>query len=206
MLPLLFMPGLMMNNRGKRLLQLARASIAQALGMDYPSQDAAATDEQWLQDKAACFVTLKKQGELRGCIGTLEAYRCLRDDVEANAKAAAFKDPRFPPLTAAEFNDIEIEISLLSPMQTIKFSNEQEALALIQPGVDGIVFEYGVYRSTFLPQVWQQLPGSSEFMAHLKQKAGLPAGFWDDDVKLYRYHVSKWQESDFAAETEGETE
>ena len=184
-------------NQGEILLPIARASIADELGQFYEAAESATDDKAWLQQQSACFVTLTQQGELRGCIGTLEAHRSLLDDVKSNAKAAAFHDPRFSPLASEEFNETEIEISLLSPMHVLNFSNEQEALAQLQPGIDGVVFEFGSYRSTFLPQVWEQLPATKEFMAHLKHKAGLNPDFWADEIKLYRYDVSKWKERDF---------
>lgn len=187
----------MNNSRGKKLLELARAAIAGQLDLPWPSVD---SSDGWLQEKAATFVTLTKHGQLRGCIGSLEARRSLLEDVTENAKSAAFRDPRFSPLTADEFDDIEIEVSLLSPSQAMTFSSETEALTQLQPGVDGIVFEYGPYRSTFLPQVWEQLPKPADFMANLKMKAGLPADFWHDDVRLKRYHVSKWRERDFRSQ------
>ncbi len=187
----------MTDNKGQILLAIARASIAEALGMTYP----AAENAPWLQKKAACFVTLTRHGQLRGCMGTLEAHRSLLQDVKHNARAAAFQDPRFPALTADELETTEIEVSLLSAMQPLQFSSEQQALAQLRPGIDGVVFEAGAYRSTFLPQVWEQLPIPRDFMAHLKQKAGLPADYWSDEVKLYRYSVTKWKESDFEAQT-----
>jgi AmmeMemoRadiSam system protein A len=179
-------------NKGKILLPIARASIADVLGRKLE----AAEDAIWLQDKAACFVTLTQEGELRGCIGTLEAHRSLLEDVKANALSAAFHDPRFSPLKTKELDYTEIEVSLLSPTQPLGFTDEQDALAQLQPGIDGVVFEFGRYRSTFLPQVWEQLPDSKEFMAHLKQKAGLNPDFWADQVRLYRYTVDKWKERD----------
>ncbi len=181
-------------NQGEILLPIARSSISEALGQPLEATENAA----WLQDKAACFVTLTQQQELRGCIGTLEAHRSLLEDVKSNARAAAFQDTRFTPLTAKELNLTEIEISLLSATQLIDFSNEQEALAQLRPGIDGVVFEYGSYRSTFLPQVWQQLPDTAEFVAHLKHKAGLSPDFWADEVKLSRYTVTKWREQDLS--------
>jgi AmmeMemoRadiSam system protein A len=183
-------------NYGEVLLPIARVSIADALGQIQH----AAEDAEWLKQQGACFVTLTQQDQLRGCIGTLEAHRSLLDDVKNNATAAAFKDPRFSPLTDEESKLTEIEISLLSAMQALDFSDEQEALAQLQPGIDGVVFESGHYRSTFLPQVWQQLPTTEDFIAHLKRKAGLDANFWDDQVKLSRYTVSKWKERNFAVE------
>ena len=187
----------MTSNKGEILLPIARASIAGVFGQAHE----AAEDAIWLQEQAACFVTLTLQSQLRGCIGTLEAHRSLLEDIKHNAQAAAFKDKRFSPLTSDELNDTEIEVSLLSPMQALDFSNEQEAQAQLQPGIDGVVFEFGHYRSTFLPQVWQQLPDVDVFMAHLKHKAGLTPDFWADQVRLSRYTVSKWKECEFKAET-----
>jgi uncharacterized protein len=177
---------------GHVLLPLARASIARALGRSHAASDTA----PWLQEPGACFVTLTQQGELRGCIGSLEARRALLVDVRANAVAAAFHDPRFCALTQSELDITEIEVSLLSPMQPLAFSSEADALRQLRPGVDGVVLEFGARRSTFLPQVWEQLPEVDEFMAHLKRKAGLPASFWAAEVRLQRYTVSKWKESD----------
>jgi AmmeMemoRadiSam system protein A len=183
--------------RGDILLPIARAKIASELG------HVLLADEQpaWLQDSGACFVTLTQQGELRGCIGTLEAHRSLLQDVKANAFAAAFRDPRFSPLAATELEKTEVEISLLSAMTPLQFTGERNALTQLKPGVHGVVFEYGRHRSTFLPQVWEQLPNVVEFMAHLKYKAGLPPEFWADEVKLSWYTVSKWKESDKLKET-----
>ena len=182
-------------NAGHTLLPIARASIARTLGRSLAANETA----PWLLDPGACFVTLTQQGELRGCIGSLEARRPLLADVKANAVAAAFHDPRFSPLVVNELEHTEIEISLLSPMQALRFSGEAEALAQLRPGVDGVVFEFGARRSTFLPQVWEQLPDTQEFMAHLKRKAGLPTSFWAAEVRLQRYTVSKWKESDLAS-------
>ena len=176
---------------GQILLPIARAAISRELGR--PA--AASEDPQWLREPGATFVTLKQHGQLRGCIGTLEAHRPLLDDVKANAVAAAFRDPRFRPLSTSELDDTRIEVSLLSPQEPIVFTDEADALSQLRPGVDGVVFEYGYHRSTFLPQVWEDLPDPAEFMAHLKHKAGLPPDFWDAGVKLARYTVSKWSES-----------
>ena len=179
---------------GTTLLPIARATISTALGRSHP----AAEDAVWLQEWGACFVTLTQQGQLRGCIGTLEARRSLLADVKANALAAALHDPRFAPLRATELAHTEIEVSLLSPMQAMRFDSEAHALAQLQPGIDGVVLEFERYRSTFLPQVWEQLPTASEFIAHLKHKAGLPPDFWASGMRLQRYTVSKWKEADLA--------
>jgi len=152
----------------------------------------------WLQQSGATFITLTLNGQLRGCIGSLEAHRPLIEDVRHNAVAAAFHDPRFAPLTAEEFAGVQVEVSLLTPAQPMSFSDERDALSQLRPNTDGIIFEYGRYRSTFLPQVWEQLPQPHQFMMHLKRKAGLPDDFWAEDVKLSRYSVTKWRESDFS--------
>lgn len=178
--------------QGAVLLALARAAIASEFGQRYPADEQAA----WLRERGACFVTLTQRGELRGCIGTLEAHRPLLQDVRANAVAAAFRDPRFAPLGARELEQTEVEVSLLSPTQALAFASEGDALAQLRPGMDGVVFEYGARRSTFLPQVWEQLPEVDDFMAYLKRKAGLPADFWHTDVRLQRYTVAKWKESE----------
>ena len=175
---------------GNILLPIARAAIARELGREHLASE----DAHWLRDHGACFVTLRQDGRLRGCIGTLKAHRTLLDDVKANARSAAFRDPRFPPLARGELDSTRVEISLLSPLGAIVFENEAHALVQLRPGVDGVVFEYGYHQSTFLPQVWDDLPDAAEFLATLKQKAGLPPDFWDADVKLARYTVSKWSE------------
>lgn len=177
--------------RGKMLLTIARGSIAEALGGTHqtiPKQD-------WLQEWGATFVTLTQDGQLRGCIGTLEAHRPLGEDVYKNARAAAFQDPRFMPLSRDELDLTTVEVSLLSPPQAMTIQDEADALAQLRPGVDGVIFEFGLHRSTFLPQVWDQLPRPRQFMAHLKRKAGLPEDFWSNEVRLSRYTVDKWKES-----------
>jgi uncharacterized protein len=179
------------NNPGQTLLPIARASIAHALGR----RESASETSPWLQELGACFVTLTQRGALRGCIGSLAARRPLVADVKANSVAAAFNDPRFSPLAAEELDLTEIETSLLSPMQAIEFANEAQALDQLRPGIDGVVFEFGARRSTFLPQVWEQLPDAGDFIAQLKHKAGLPVRFWADGVRLHRYTVSKWKEN-----------
>ena len=182
----------MSTEKGRILLPITRAAISQALGK--PTQ--AREDAEWLKEPGACFVTLTQHGNLRGCIGSLEAHRTLLEDVKANAYAAAFRDTRFSPLTLAELDYTEVEVSLLSPMRPISFSSEREALSQLRPGVDGVVFECRGYRSTFLPQVWEQLPDCGLFIAQLKRKAGLPPDFWSKDIELSCYTVSKWKESE----------
>jgi AmmeMemoRadiSam system protein A len=177
---------------GRVLLALARAAIAARLGLSH----AASEDLPWLRSSGASFITVMLSSKLRGCIGTLRAHRALLEDVKANAVAAAFRDPRFPPLAAGEFSSVALEISVLSALEPLRFSDEPDALRQLRTGVDGVVFEYGHHTGTFLPQVWEDFKEPSDFLAHLKYKAGLPPDFWDVEVRLSRYTVFKWRESD----------
>jgi len=179
---------------GQILLVIARAAIARELGASGPGAAAGLEHADWLREQGATFVTLKQAERLRGCIGSLKARRPLIDDITANALAAAFRDPRFPPLARDELDRTRVEVSLLSAMEPMAVEDERDALAQLRPGIDGLVLEYGYHQSTFLPQVWEELPEPAEFLATLKQKAGLPPDFWDRDAKLARYTVSKWSE------------
>ncbi len=179
------------DNAGDILLPLARAAIAVQLGTPLDARD----DADWLSITGASFITLKQQGQLRGCIGTLEAHRALGEDVKANAVAAAFRDPRFKPLAASEFDTLSVEVSVLSAVEAVAFRDEDDALAQLRPDIDGVIFQYGYHRSTFLPQVWEDFRDPRVFLGHLKYKAGLPPDFWDATVRLSRYTVSKWRET-----------
>ena len=178
--------------QGSVLLPIARATISQVLNVPYAADETA----PWLAKHGACFVTLTQDGELRGCIGSLQAHRPLLTDVKSNAVSAAMRDPRFTPLIAEELDITTVEISLLSTTQELNVRDEADALAQLRPNVDGVVFEYGRYRSTFLPQVWESLAQPRQFLAMLRRKAGLPDDFWAEGVKLSRYTVTKWSESD----------
>jgi AmmeMemoRadiSam system protein A len=185
------------NEQGRLLLALAREAIAAALCVPalaarVPAPERAAP---WLRALGACFVTLTQEGRLRGCIGSVRARRPLAEDVCANARAAALCDPRFPPLTAVELPATRIEVSLLSPASPLAAASEEEALAALRPGIDGVILELGgESHATFLPQVWENLPSPRDFLAHLKHKAGLPVDFWSPDLRLQRYTVVKWSE------------
>ena len=172
-------------------LALARASIAEALGQaaQWPAH------HPGLDAPGAVFVTLTLDGRLRGCIGSLVPHRSLREDLRENAVAAALRDPRFPPLSVEEFARVRVEVSLLGAPEAVAATTEQEAWAAVRPGTHGVIFEWRRHRSTFLPQVWSQLPSAREFFAQLKRKAGLPADFWAEDVRLERYTVRKWVEA-----------
>lgn len=176
--------------QGHLLTSLARAAIAREFAA--PSHPTPHPD--WLDRPGAVFVTLTEAGRLRGCIGSLEARRPLGEDVAENARAAAFRDPRFPPLSPEELDAVRVEISVLTPATPMSFDDEADALAQLRPGTDGVILEYGWHRSTFLPQVWEQLPEPRTFMSHLKQKAGLSGDFWDQELRLSRYGVEKFKE------------
>lgn len=191
----LYEPQADVDTLGPALLVRARNAIAAQLAQ--PTRPEAFHSA--LAGPGATFVTLTQDGALRGCIGSLEAHRPLDQDVRANAVAAAFRDPRFPPLTLAELPRTRVEVSLLATPQPMTFTDEADALRQLRPTVDGIIFIAGeggkLGRSTFLPQVWEQLPDPRTFMAHLKQKAGLPADYWSSEVQLQRYEVKKWKEA-----------
>lgn len=175
---------------GSTLLCIARAAIASRFGLHFAPPDEPAC----LQCPGASFVTLRQQGQLRGCIGSLTAHRKLADDVRENARAAAFEDPRFAPLRFEELRTVRIEVSLLSALQPIDCTNEAEALAQLRPGIDGLMVQHGARRGTFLPQVWEHFPEPGRFLAELKRKAGLAVDHWDAEVRLSRYSVAKWSE------------
>ena len=177
---------------GAMLIGIAKSAIDAALGGNLRRP----ADQHWLREPGATFVTLMRNNDLRGCIGSLEPKRALADDVQENALGAAFRDPRFKPLTAAEWVDTSVEVSVLSALQPIALESEQAVLRSLRPGVDGVVLEFGHHRGTFLPQVWEQLPAPEAFLMNLKRKAGLPPDFWESGLRLSRYTVAKWREQD----------
>jgi AmmeMemoRadiSam system protein A len=135
----------------------------------------------------ASFVTLSIEGELRGCCGSLEARQPLAIDVWNNARASAFRDPRFRPLAAGEWSRIDLEVSVLSPLEPVAVQSEADLLARLVPGEDGLVIAWRGSRATFLPKVWDQLRDPVEFLRHLKHKAGWSPDFWAEDVEVWRY-------------------
>lgn len=173
----------------QRLLALAKQSIEHGLRTGRPLKINLADFPPELTVPRATFVTLEKHQQLRGCIGMLQAIRPLAEDIAENAYSAAFKDPRFPPLQADELGDLDIHLSLLTPAEPMAFTSEQDLLTKLQPGIDGLILEEGHRRGTFLPSVWGMLPDAGQFLRHLKQKAGLPAHYWSDTIKIYRYRA-----------------
>ena len=176
---------------GHALLTIARNAIAERLGGTLREP----TPASGLESPAATFVTLTRNGQLRGCIGSLQAWRPLAVDVAGNAVAAAFRDPRFTPLSAGELASIRIEVSLLETPRKLDFADQADALAQLRPGIDGVILGHEAQRATFLPQVWESLPDPERFLAQLKLKAGLPADFWDEKITLACYGVQKWKET-----------
>ena len=171
----------------KILLDLAKASIEQGLVTGKPISPNLSTFPAKLTEQRATFVTLEKNQQLRGCIGMLQATRSLVEDVANNAFAAAFNDPRFPALREEELQHLEIHISILSTPEPIIFSSEQDLLAQLRPGIDGLILEEGSKRGTFLPTVWKSLSEPEKFLTYLKQKAGLSENYWSNTLKIQRY-------------------
>jgi AmmeMemoRadiSam system protein B/AmmeMemoRadiSam system protein A len=175
---------------GKVLLSLARGVIEGELEGKRNEKPEAA----WLAQAGAAFVTLTKSGELRGCIGSLEAARPLGEDVAQNALGAAFRDPRFPAVTGAEWPQCRVEVSLLSAPKPIRFADEADLLAQIQAGEDGLMLEADGRRATFLPQVWESIADKRAFLGGLLRKAGLPEATRLTRCRVSRYRVFKWKE------------
>lgn len=176
----------------EQLLDLAVDSIRHGLSHGQALRVQAADYPDALQQMGASFVTLHRLGELRGCIGMLEAVRPLVEDVVENAYAAAFRDPRFPPLNAAELDGLDLHISILSPSSPMSFDSEQDLIHQLQAGEDGLILKEGLRRGTFLPSVWESLPSPEQFLHHLKLKAGLPADYWSDTLTVERYHTESF--------------
>ncbi|QGF23437.1 AmmeMemoRadiSam system protein A [Raineyella fluvialis] len=203
------MSGALPDDAGRVLLPLAREAIAEHLRLQVGVEDGFEApygapeapnwevDEHpaWLDAPGATFVTLTIDGELRGCIGTLEAFRSLEEDVRRNAVNAAFRDPRFAPLGPEEFDLVRVEVSVLSaPVPLDDVRSEAEAIARLRPGVDGVILRSGSHRATFLPQVWDHIPAPKDFLAHLRRKAGLRPDHWDEHTRIERYTVRAWEE------------
>jgi AmmeMemoRadiSam system protein B/AmmeMemoRadiSam system protein A len=177
---------------GRILLGIARSAIDSSLMGNHYAQE---SKDGWLAQPGATFVTLTKGGALRGCIGSLQAARPLASDVSQNALGAAFRDPRFPALSREEWPQVRVEVSLLSAPKPMRFADEADLLAQVQPGDDGIILECEGRRATFLPQVWESLPEKKSFFGELMRKAGLPADARLGRCKVSRYRVAKWKET-----------
>jgi len=185
------------DRKSEVLLKLARASIAQAVGVEYDLDlDKTLQENSWLKEDGATFVTLTSQNEqLRGCIGSLVSHRDLYKDVIENAKSAAIKDPRFIPLKKEEFDDITVEVSILTPSRPVSYSTIDELRSKIKIGEDGVILTHGGYKATFLPQVWEQLPSFDIFFSHLCKKAGMSDRCLDQKPDISIYQVQKYIEN-----------
>lgn len=182
-----------MNNFSKEdkttLLDVAKQSIkygirhGEAMPIDlsnYPNT---------IAKNGASFVTLELNGDLRGCIGSLEAYQPLVTDIAKNAFAAAFLDPRFTHLTEKEYQKITIHISVLSEPQPMSFSSEDDLLKQLRPSIDGLILTDLGQTGTFLPAVWESLPNPKDFLLHLKMKAGFQPNYWSKTLQIKNYVV-----------------
>ncbi|MGE5183062.1 MAG: AmmeMemoRadiSam system protein A [Acidobacteriota bacterium] len=179
-----------MKARGPALASWARAYLRERLG----GPRALRLEAEWASEPAATFVTLRwhADGELQGCIGSLNAARSIADDVASHVVSAALHDPRAADLSLAQVDDLDLEISLLSPLEPIAFTDEASALAAIRVGVDGILLVASGRRATLLPVMWEHLPDVAQFIGALKHKAGLPRGFWSPNVQLWRYTTDRY--------------
>lgn len=165
--------------RGKKLRQLDQSSLT-------PN----------LRDQGASFVTLTIRGVLRGCIGALEAYQPLVEDVREHSVAAALQDPRFPPVAENELNKISIEVSRLTAPYPLAYSSSEDLIAKLRPHIDGVILQDGRRRATFLPQVWEKLPDPAEFLSNLCLKMGARENLWrDTPLQLHVYQVEEFRES-----------
>jgi AmmeMemoRadiSam system protein A len=181
------------------LLNVARQSIQFGFDEQRPLPVDIAHYPETLRPLLATFVTLQQAGHLRGCIGTLEARSPLVQDVADHAFAAAFEDPRFLPLKKEELSELQIHISVLSPATPLQFSSEEDLLAQLRPGIDGLILHLGQRRATFLPAVWTSLPDPYTFLVQLKQKAGLPIDFWSDELQVERYTTASFGDGEHAS-------
>ena len=181
----------------RELLRLARESIDACVAAGQSASPApfpVLSLQHGLTVRRSSFLTIRNGEDLRGCCGTLEAPRPLAEDVWRNAWAAAFNDPRFPPLTASEWPQLSLHLSLLTPPERLDVTTEAQLLALLRPSVDGLILESDTGRATFLPAVWEQLPDPAQFVRQLKIKAGWPAGYWSDRVRVSRYTTESFDE------------
>jgi hypothetical protein len=177
------------------LLGVALASIKAGLQSGHALQPDTGAYPPALVETRASFVTLQQNNVLRGCIGSLEPRTSLVNSVADNAFAAAFRDPRFPALTAPELADLTIQLSVLGDLQPVACDSEADLLGQLQPGIDGWVIQERGSRGTFLPSVWESLPDPRLFLQHLKNKAGLASDYWSDTIEIWRYSTESFSAS-----------
>ncbi len=178
----------------KYLLELSRKSLRHIFkhNKEYYPDENEVTEK--LRQKQATFVTLTKDGKLRGCIGKLIAVLPLYKDIIKNTYSAAFSDPRFPQLSEAELKEIKIEISILSKPEKLEYKDYNDLLEKLQKSKPGVILEHGLYNGTFLPQVWEEIPDAKDFISRLTKKAGLNDDIWKERPKIFTYKVVKFRE------------
>ena len=181
---------------GRYLLKVARETIEQRLfGRGARRGDALPPPSAKLHQRRGTFVTLTKEGTLRGCIGHIIAQESVLEGVRINAINAAFKDPRFMPVQPQEWDKIKIEVSILTDPKPLEYKDAQDLLNKLRPGIDGVIIKKGYSQATFLPQVWEQLPQKEEFLTHLCLKAGLDGDEWKKgDLEVLTYQVQAFEE------------
>lgn len=181
------------DDAGDVLLPAARAAIGRALGLPAAPLE---TPPAWALERGASYVTLTRDGRLRGCTGTLVARRPLLEDVEVNAVNTALRDRRFRPMTPDEVPLVVVEVSVLSVPRPLPVSSLAEAYAALRPGVDGVIVEAGAWnRATFLPKMWDSMPSPEVFLEHLWVKAGVAPGVWHEGTRLRTYAARAWREA-----------
>lgn len=184
-----FAQGTLSSEEWSVLFDVAFQSIRRGLRFGEPVEPDPDRYGEALRRHQSSFVTLNQRGRLRGCIGSLEATKALIRDVADNAFKAAFRDPRFQPVTEPDIRELNLGISVLSPIEPVPPGSEEDLIRQVRPGLDGLVLEDGPYRGTFLPAVWSSIPDPGRFIQELKRKAGLPADYWSDNVRISRYTV-----------------
>ncbi|OQX73273.1 MAG: AMMECR1 domain-containing protein [Campylobacteraceae bacterium 4484_4] len=176
----------------KTIIKIAKEAIKEEFtGKHTIDKESLIKEFPELAKNGAAFVTLTEHNALRGCIGSIIAHQPLIDDIIHNAKAAAFSDPRFAPVSEEEFDELEIEVSLLSEPRPLAYTDTEDLRTKIRPGIDGVILKLDGYQATYLPSVWEQLPDFNTFFMTLCQKAGLPANCLDAHPDIYIYQAEK---------------
>ncbi len=186
----------LLNEYGETLLGISAASIQNGLINAQAVKTQTASFPEPLRSQGACFITLKIDGNLRGCIGSPEAHRPLIEDVAQNAYAAGFQDPRFPKIQPAEIPKLSLSVSVLSPATPMDIKDEADLLNQLRPGIDGLIIQDGPRRALFLPSVWEQLPEPENFLSRLKIKAGMRAEHWSETFTAHRFITGEVKQSD----------
>ncbi|MGD8389033.1 MAG: AmmeMemoRadiSam system protein A [Desulfobacteraceae bacterium] len=180
---------------GAKLISLARETIEARWRKQESQPGAEGPFSEKFSEKRGTFVTLTIDGGLRGCIGHIIPQETIVEGVKENAINAAFRDPRFPPLTAKEWDRVHVEVSILTDPRPLPYDGAEDLLQKLRPGVDGVILRKGMYQATFLPQVWDQLPRKEDFLTHLCLKAGLDGDAWKrETLEVSTYQVQAFEE------------